>query len=157
MCQGKVVRISLQYIAGLFDGEGSIGIYRCHGGRYLLRTQLVQNMYPEAKKVFGWLMGHYGGNASPQPTLSNKTNFNWQLNAHIALVFLEDIYPYLNLKKQEAKLAILWQRKRPVPTRDPRTGWYVRYPADKVDKKVANLLKKLKQTKRTPKFKKGKS
>jgi hypothetical protein len=31
------------YIAGIFDGEGSIGIYRYFGNKYVLRTQFTQN------------------------------------------------------------------------------------------------------------------
>jgi hypothetical protein len=31
------------YIAGIFDGEGSIGIYRYFGDKYALRTQFTQN------------------------------------------------------------------------------------------------------------------
>ena len=34
--------LKVEYIAGFFDGEGSIGIYKMHGKSYYLRTQLTQ-------------------------------------------------------------------------------------------------------------------
>ena len=136
---------SRQYIAGLFDGEGSIGIYRCYGGRFVLKTQLVQNIYPESKAVFRLLVQRYGGSASPQHSASGRWKFNWQLGAHKARLFLEDIYPWLRLRKRQAALAIQWQLGKPEPTRNPATGHFNPYPCDRHDKTIALRLKKMKR------------
>jgi hypothetical protein len=85
-----------------------------------------------------------------------NTNFNWQLTSKKAQIFLEDICPYLRLKKKEAELAIRWQKGRPEPSRDPVTGWYVRYVDDKKDVAVDRQLRRMKKTRRL-RFKKGKS
>src|ERR1039458_8918763 len=117
-------KLSLRYVAGLFDGEGSIGVYRYQGGRFALKTQVVQNIYPESKVVFLLLKQRWGGSASPQHSASGKWKFNWQLSTSKACRFLEDILPYLRLKREEAEVAIKWQRSKPEPSRNKVTGWF---------------------------------
>ena len=137
--------LDARYVAGLFDGEGSLGLYRHHRGRFTLRTQLVQNIYPASKLLFDELIAKFGGNASPQRSLSGKRKFNWQLHAHKAAAFLRWIYPYLRFKREEAMIALDWQMIKPEPTRDKHTGWFKPYPASAEDKRAAAQLKRLKR------------
>jgi hypothetical protein len=137
--------ITIQYIAGFFDGEGSIGIYFSSKGGCSLRTQLTQNKSKESKLIVDYLQKGYGGNISEQKTLSQGIKYNWQLNAKKCSIFLEKIEPYLILKKKQAHLAILWQAQRPERVRDSRGRIILTRPTNKnLDKNVSILLKKMK-------------
>jgi hypothetical protein len=109
----------------------------------MLRTQVTQNHTPSSEPLYCALVEQYGGHFTVNISLSRKPFFNWQLNTTTALEFLEKIEPYLVLKKEQAQLAIAWQRQKPKPSRNAK-GQYVRYERDAYDEKVASLLKQLK-------------
>ncbi len=140
--------ITLQYIAGFFDGEGSIGVYYRwkDKDRFHLRTQLTNNKNEQAQKLMAYLKSKFGGNVSEQITLSGNIKYNWQLNSYRAAYFLKQIEPYLTFKKDQAIIAINWQEQRPKPIRDKRgrirarRKWTVDF-----DVKVSRLIKALKQ------------
>jgi len=143
-----MARITLQYIAGFFDGEGSIGIY--HHGKikqgFHLRTQLTNNQNKNTEKLMSYLVDKFGGNLSEQVTLSGKTRYNWQLNSDKAIFFLRKIEPYLILKKDQAIIVINWQEQRPERVRDDRGRIQVkRKRTINFDIKVARLIKALKE------------
>lgn len=138
--------MNAHYIAGLFDGEGSIGVYR-HSGKTsgpMLRTQLTQNIHKESVKLFQELQGYFGGNLLTNKTRSGKKRHNWQLTNEKALKFLKWLLPSLRFKKEEAELAIQWQLTKPGPTRNKRTGHFNPYPYRKYDHFVMKTLKKMK-------------
>lgn len=141
-------KITLQYIAGFFDGEGSIGIYyrqRTKNG-FHLRTQLTNNKNKNMQKLMEYLMYRFGGNLSEQVTLSGNIKYNWQLNSDKAVSFLKKIEPYLVFKKDQAIVAINWQEQRPKPIRDSRGRIQVkRKRTVDFDVKVSRLVKALKQ------------
>lgn len=139
--------ISLEYIAGFFDGEGSIGIYKNGRGLYHLRTQLTQNANSDTTPIIEALRAQYGGNVCRLEKKSNrpKTIYNWQLNGHGALRFLRELEPHLIVKKRQATIAIEWQSKKlPTPERDA-LGRIKSLPATEEDIETAALLKKLKE------------
>lgn len=139
--------ITLQYIAGLFDGEGSIGIYyrQKTKDRFHLRTQFTNNKDKNTQKLMTWLMDKFGGNLSEQITLSGNIKYNWQLNSDKAVYFLQKIKPYLIFKKDQAIIAINWQKQRPKPIRDNRGRIQVRRKRTvDFDIKVSRLMKALK-------------
>jgi len=141
-------RITLQYIAGFFDGEGSIGIYyrQKTKDRFHLRTQLTQNKDKNIQKLMDYLMDKFGGNLSEQVTLSGNIRYNWQLNSDKAVYFLRKIEPYLVLKKDQAIIVINWQEQRPKPIRDNRGRIQVkRKRTVGFDIKTSRLIKALKQ------------
>jgi hypothetical protein len=141
------MNISLPYLAGLFDGEGSIGLYPHHRGRLTLRTQLTQNKNKNTFPLLRELMWRYGGSLPPQKSSSGKTKVNWQLNSQKALRLLQDIHPYMIIKKEQASLAINWQVNRPEPSRNKK-GHFVAYPDTAKDREVARILKWMKRRKR---------
>lgn len=133
----------LAYIAGFFDGEGSIGVYKATRqgrDRFCLRTQLTQNSSLNSEYLFKRLTARYGGNAS----LQGKKR-NWQLNGDKAMAFLQDIAPFLILKRSQAELAIAWQKQRPPLERNTRGHVVFRQEPDiEFDRKVCKLMKELK-------------
>lgn len=139
---------TLQYIAGFFDGEGSIGIYyrQRNKDRFHLRTQLTNNENKDARRLMTYLANKFGGNLSEQNTLSGRIKYNWQLNSDKAAYFLRKIEPYLILKKAQAIIAINWQEQRPPLVRDKRGRIQVkRKRTIDFDIKVSHLIKALKE------------
>jgi len=110
----------LIYVAGFFDGDGSVGIYSRRGKQFHLRTQVTQNSFKESDALFVDLKKEFGGNVTTQITLSGKSKLNWQLNSDSATNFLKAIEPFLRLKKEQARFAIKWQKERPKPFRNAK-------------------------------------
>ena len=90
-------------------------------------------------------MDKFGGNLSEQITLSGRVKYNWQLNSDKAVSFLRKIEPYLIFKKDQAIIAINWQKQRPPRIRDERGRICVkRKRTVDFDIKVSRLVKILK-------------
>lgn len=138
--------ITREYIAGFFDGEGSIGIYHRKNTGFHLRIQLTQNRDIVSKELFRVLVDVYGGNLSEQKTLSGGIKYNWQLNADKAVYFLEEIEPFLILKKTQAQIAIAWQKQRPEIIRGEHGRIMCKTPRNlDLDLRVSNIMKLLKK------------
>lgn len=142
------------YVAGFFDGEGSIGIYpkkSSYKGRayvtYYLRTQLVQKRSTESDLLLDMLIDKFGGGGSLIPCgEAKKAAWNWQLSSDKACDFLEKIYPCLLIKKEQARIAMDWQRKRGPVIKDSK-GRNTRKTTTDIeeDKAVSMILKSLKK------------
>lgn len=116
-------KVELAYIAGFFDGEGSVGVYPASGKRsHHLRVQLVQNVTPESTELFHELSLKYGGSISTVTKKPTRPTYNWQINSLRAVVFLLDVLPYLRLKQRQAEIALTWQLQRPEVMREKKTG-----------------------------------
>jgi len=108
----------LAYFAGLFDGEGSIGIYhktqRDRKHSYLTLQCIVQMTNSFIPHL---LQMHFGGSlfVDKKFRYQNKAvSYRWGVVGRQALAFLQEIYPYLRIKQPEAKLAIEFQTAVPV-------------------------------------------
>jgi hypothetical protein len=87
------------YLAGVFDGEGHVGIHKQEKGSYQLKVcmqmddpqavMLMWREYPEA------ILSHH----------HEKKFWKVALNQHKAARFLEEIIPFLIVKKEQAKVA----------------------------------------------------
>ncbi len=99
----------LLYTSGLFDGEGCVTILHETHGRTLpyMRTSLGSTN----RDIILWLCEQYKGSFSSATlgALSKKPFYNFRLNGHRAARFLEQIEPYLKIKKAQAELAIEFQ------------------------------------------------
>jgi hypothetical protein len=112
-------KTTLAYIAGLFDGEGCIGLYPrkdVRGGKVVMIQIGVTD-----KNVIDWLSKVIGGGVSivtSHPNPNYKLCYKWRLQGVLDdLVFLKAIYPYLKIKKQTAKQVIEyleWKRRTEV-------------------------------------------
>ena len=138
--------ISDQYIAGFFDGEGSIGVYRNGRGNFHLRTQLTQNVLPSSEALLSGLKERFGGNLARMRSSIYRRGeaFNWQLNGTVAAQFLRTIRPYLVLKAEQADVAMAWQEAKPAPQRDARGRMVGARREHPIDLEAERLLKALK-------------
>jgi hypothetical protein len=98
------------YSAGLFDGEGSVGVYRKKRGKYI-RHDLHVGIKMTDINPLQYLRAYFGGSISfPRVSGNRKKQYAWQLTATKAVNFLEKIYPYLKVKQPGAVLAIQFYR-----------------------------------------------
>jgi hypothetical protein len=68
----------LPYIAGFFDGEGSIGIYRGgHTNGRALRVQLTQNVTPDSTELLRECRIRWGGSLSLMNRSARRPAWNW--------------------------------------------------------------------------------
>lgn len=94
------------YIAGLLDGEGTIGFYKRRNGRKSGNVFVIQiSIANTSVTACVWLNARLPGNVykqTPSP-LSKKKGYNWSLaGTRQCLLFLREIEPYLVIKRDQA-------------------------------------------------------
>lgn len=100
----------LQYIAGLFDGEGFAGIYK--------PCQLQTGIEIGSVEVLSLIVNCFGGRISTiSPKKNNRaTMYRLCYTANAAEGFLKSIYPYLIVKRDVTQLVLeTWERLKWTP------------------------------------------
>ena len=107
--------LELAYLAGIIDGEGCIDIYKHDAGprgarkyRFTMRVTVGMGR-PELPK---WLQQLFGGTLGVSPAKFNgrSAEWRWRVCSLKALYLLNKIYPYLVLKKDQAQIAMSFQK-----------------------------------------------
>lgn len=107
------VVFSLEWLAGFFDGEGSIGVYGRNNDKgkkfkyYVLAVSLAQSG-KVGKLICDKLQSIYGGSVYLN-SKTKKPQWKWNISADKAQQFLYSIKPYLINKKEEAELGFVFQ------------------------------------------------
>ncbi len=115
--------LDIRYVAGLFDGEGWITIcvmpitsmgsghrYTDKYVRYQMFVGLGMNYHPLIAKICDQFGGAVHRNDSAhKKSANNRICYSWRLSSNKAAEFLKQILPYLQVKDEEAKLAIEFQ------------------------------------------------
>lgn len=96
-------KITLSYIAGFFDGEGSINISARKRKHFSLSHTLVISIGQKDGKTLDWIKDNLGGNIHQ---VKRDNSFMWYCSNRKAEKFLRQIYPYLKYKKPQAELAL---------------------------------------------------
>lgn len=93
------------YTAGLFDGEGTVTLYRAKANQN--RTPAV-SVTSTTKPIMDWLKENYGGNVCKQKVYKehHKQSWSWRCTGRKALDFLERIVPYM-LETEKVRRATL--------------------------------------------------
>lgn len=95
---------SIEYLTGWFDGEGCIRVNKLHGGKHhVLTVSVNQTYFPilhEVMSLYGGTVGEYWHPKDRKPVT------NWNCGNRMAEKFLQDIYPYLHEKKEQAWLGL---------------------------------------------------
>ena len=110
-------KISIQYIAGFFDGEGGIYVTQKVDKRFG-KDILVRNIRCQVTngdiKVLKMIQQKYGGIIREKQRERNwKPAFYLEIASQKDILkFLQDIEPYLIVKKEQVKLAIQYLKSR---------------------------------------------
>jgi len=102
--------VEAAYIAGFLDGEGTISLNKSHTydekrrTTYHLRVRIT-NTFPGIIDWIAQKVGH--GNVYIKKTYcdANKQAWEWSLSGIRAVKLLEQLYPYLKVKKLQAEVA----------------------------------------------------
>lgn len=123
--------LTFEYLAGLFDGEGSLHAVRNRPGWGASVSIGVCN-----ETVIDQLLNQFGGSKRKQITKAGREFFVWRVGVYKGLDFLSGILPYRIIKKEVIKVGIalgkLMQRKR-------KSGCYA-IPLDENEVYVRTLL-----------------
>lgn len=95
---------TLYYIAGFFDGEGSISILKYRKSdkwnySYFLQVSIGQ----KDGETLDWVKDHFGGNVYQ---VKRDGSYYWTITNNKAYLFIKKIVSFLQYKKPQAKLAI---------------------------------------------------
>lgn len=120
------MELSTEYVAGLFDGEGSIGLYFNKGApsaryksgfvtpswsRGIKLGAVYKPIITALHKKYGGLLTKRRGGKWPDG-VTRRVFWVWQLHREdLITAFLLDITPYLKQKKSEALLMLAYNRK----------------------------------------------
>lgn len=139
--------LDTKYVAGFFDGDGSVGVYvdrhkgKGRSANDMDKYHLRVNVCNQNKPLLLKFMELWGGNVNRQ-----SRAYVWAIGANRALKFLKDILPYVVNKRDQVELAIGFQTNRTHTHRanrsDPEYG-----------KSVSDKLKYLKRVHRDLFFK----
>lgn len=106
-------KVDLAYIAGIVDGEGSIGIYRQHCKSGYLSPVLHISVTNTNEWLIRYLYFNFGGSILHSKRKGNcKDMWKWKLQSQKAAELIDLISPYLKLKKGQADIAASFQRNR---------------------------------------------
>lgn len=105
--------ISLEYLAGLVDGEGCIRLHPSNKGKYRKYYPRLQvtNTY---KPILDMLVDQYGGAIHSAKTPQKegwKIKHDWRLTGDKARELLNQLLPYLIIKQEKAKEVLLHDQK----------------------------------------------
>lgn len=107
------------YIAGFMDGEGSISLGkdypRVNGHKTKIQYNLVVSMCNTNKEIVEWFKQELGGSITIRKWTKGKNHkqaYQWNLKSNQAIDFLKEILSYLKIKKQQAELAIEFQKHK---------------------------------------------
>lgn len=102
--------LSLDYIAGFFDGDGLVGIYPNgkNNGTAALRVNLTQNATIGAWRLFNRIIKDFGGHIGLHTSTNGTLYLKLQMYTDSAYVFLSCIKKYTILKKEQIRVVLDW-------------------------------------------------
>ena len=109
------------YIAGLFDGEGSVGLYfKTRQNCFVLQVSVYNCNYA----VMNWLKVNVPYGSISKNSGGDKSNhilWMWGCSSQQAKNFLSEIRPYLVIKAEQVDLLFsLWEAEQKVQKLDDR-------------------------------------
>ena len=131
----------IAFIAGLFEGEGSISIRNLSEKSWNKRTDysLLVRISNTDRALLDWVVANYGGKIYKSSCVNRKTVWAWLVSTKKAEAFLRDVMPYLICKKERAELALRFRRTKD----NGHRRWY-RIP-EEISKLRESLYMKLKE------------
>lgn len=97
--------LMIQYLAGIIDGEGTIGIKKSRNIHY----SILLSVSNTSKSLIVYLKENFDGSMSgphSQKKENEKDRFEWQCSGKKAIKLIKRVQPYLIVKHKQAELAI---------------------------------------------------
>ena len=109
----KTNRDKWEYLAGIIDGEGTIGVFKSgfHSGRQQYYSTLqVGNT---DRRLIKWLLENFKGNCSMSISKNEnaKDSYKWSIKGHKAYKILIEVRDFLLLKQEQADVVIEHYRR----------------------------------------------
>ena len=110
-----MTRAETAYLAGFFDGEGSISLHRyscLRSGHLNPKYKVVISCVNTDRVPVARLQTNFGGalRLVPRRNPRHKPVWRWDGGASVALRALKAMLPYLTIKAERAKLVLEFQR-----------------------------------------------
>jgi hypothetical protein len=102
--------IDCAYAAGFFDGEGTIDIKRPGASSRTTGFTLAIQVAQTKEDPLIWLRERWGG--SVRLVKRKKPTWAWHIGSRLAGNFLQDVFPFLMVKKTQAAVAIEFQSRK---------------------------------------------
>jgi hypothetical protein len=140
--KAKTMReLSLEYVAGFFDADGSIGVYNRGNGIQICAS--IANSGHHGRIICNQLQQRFRGTVTcaKLKNPNHRDVFWWRTNGrNVVKNFLEQIVEHSVIKKDQIELAILFIK-----------AWekMPRYKSDQDKLWIDNLVKEMKEMKRT--------
>jgi hypothetical protein len=91
------------YAAGFFDGEGNIVvIWQASKKGYMFQVRVTQ----KSRKPLVWLQERWGGGIYLKQIINGVPCYSWNVGWGKARKFLDDVLPFLIVKRAQAELAL---------------------------------------------------
>jgi len=102
----KLTKVEKAYLAGIIDGEGCISIHKQLGTRQLRKRHILYiHIANTDEKLMQYLLNKVGGNVSRRQVKKKwKISRVWRIGDNKAKELLKQVYPYLILKRKQAKI-----------------------------------------------------
>lgn len=108
-----MIDVDIRYLAGLFDGEGWFRINKSKRKdiRWPYAFQVHAEIALREKEILEVFQQRFGGTLRQLPKRSPKhsTYYMWRITGESVVRFVDEIGPYLVLKRQHAELAAEFQ------------------------------------------------
>lgn len=111
------MRDNLSYLAGIIDGEGTIGIHKSHHKYTNIEGGYTYQQYLEVTNtnilLLDWLVENFGGSISKRYKSSerHKDAYKWFVTGRKSYKLIKTIRSYLLIKQEQADCAIeLWEK-----------------------------------------------
>lgn len=115
----EFVEFDLPWLAGFFDGAGSVGVYsrnynRSKTTKYFVLVVSFGQTGPLGKMVLEECCKRWGGscyqNKTNKSQTLNKIMWKWNVSADKAVNFLEEILPHSFIKREQILLGLTFQK-----------------------------------------------
>lgn len=101
--------INLSYLAGFFDGEGSISILKRTKGDWNVSHFIRVSIGQKDGATLDWIKDTFGGNVY---LVSRDGSYVWAISDYKGYEFIKTLAPYLRYKKTQADLAVKFYEER---------------------------------------------
>jgi hypothetical protein len=110
------------YLAGFWDGEGSLMLIGRKSGSVGVRSTVTNTSYD----VLAWVAEVCGIGSiqnKPRKAVHHKPTWFWQIHGEGAETFLQQLLPYLKVKREQARLALAFQARLRDPSMKADRVW----------------------------------